>query len=77
MKLKRILSLLLTGLMLTSSLAACAVDTDDPADTNSQNTLDSEENTEIQDNVPDTLNYGGDTITFISQLDIEFSCDIL
>ena len=68
MKLKRILSLLLAGLMLTGSLAACATDTDGPADTDPAVTADiSEDDTAIRDNVPDDLNYDGETVTFISQ----------
>ena len=38
MKLKRALSLLLAGLMLTGSLAACATETDSPADTSLEET---------------------------------------
>ena len=69
MKCKRALSLLLALLMAGASLVSCANDGDDAAaDSNNQATeTHSEEETEIQDNLPDDLNYGGDTITFISQ----------
>ena len=70
MKLKRILSLLLAGLMLTGSLAACATDTDSPADTTSDETTAAPETDEgPRDNLPDDLNFNGQTITFYQYID--------
>ena len=70
MKLKRILSLLLAGLMLTGSLAACATETDSPADTTSDETTAAPETDEgPRDNLPDGLDYGGETITFYQYID--------
>ncbi len=67
MKSKRTLSLLLALLLLGSSLVSCATGADDPIDTDSQTTAAEEEEDAIKDNLPADLNYGGDTITFISQ----------
>ena len=69
MKLKRTLALLLAFLMTTATLASCANDGDDAtADTGSQTTEAlAEGETQIKDNLPDNLNYGGDTITIITQ----------
>lgn len=68
MKCKRALSLLLALLMAGASLVSCANDGDDAADSNDRATeSQTEAETQIQDNLPDDLNYGGDTITFISQ----------
>ena len=68
MKATRILSLLLAGLIMTSSLVACASGTDDPTDTAStQSTPNTGDDDEIRDNIPDDLDFGGETVTFISQ----------
>jgi hypothetical protein len=67
MKSKRTLSLALALLLLGGSLVSCASGTDDPIDTGSQTTAAEEDENAIKDNLPADLNYGGDTITFISQ----------
>ena len=67
-KTRRILTALLASVMLLPSLAACG-ETTDPADTtgSSQTTSAEEgENTIPDDELPDDLNYKGETITFIS-----------
>ncbi len=66
----RVLSALLAALLLAGSLTACGTATDDPADTNQigQTTAAlNESETEIRDNLPDDLNYGGDEVTIISR----------
>ena len=68
MNIKRTLSLLLAALLLTGALASCAeTKDDDPADTDGKNadTL-PEGETELQDNLPDGLNFNGEEINFYS-----------
>ncbi len=65
----RFLSSLLAALMLAGSLASCAtggetIDTDASAATTIAAVT--EENTELRDELPDNLDYGGDEVTFIS-----------
>ena len=68
MKRNRTLSLLLATLMLLGSLVSCADETDTTNDPEQDDTTAAvEEDTSIRDNLPGNLNYGGDTITFISQ----------
>ena len=70
MNFKRTLSALLAGLLLAGSLTACATGDDTPADTKPwvQTTAPAEEvETELRDNLPDDLDYGGDEIIFISR----------
>ena len=68
MKRNRTLSLLLAMLMLLGSLVSCADETDTTNDPEQDDTTAAvEEDTSIRDNLPGNLNYGGDTITFISQ----------
>lgn len=65
----RFLSALLASLMLAGSLASCATETE-PADTQAptQTTAPAdEEETELRDNLPDDLDFGGDEIIFISR----------
>ena len=70
MTLKRSLSLLLATLMLTSALAACATDTESPTDTAPGGTTASTEtDAGPRDNLPDGLDYGGETITFYQYTD--------
>ena len=69
MKKNRLLSAILASLLLSSSLASCANNTD-PADTQAAaqtTTAISEDETELHDNIPEDLNYGGEDITFISR----------
>ena len=66
MKITRSLSLLLALLMLVGTLTACG-NANEPTDTQADGTLSEEEDTSLKDNLPDNLNYNGDTITFISQ----------
>ena len=67
MKIKALLSAILASLMLAGSLASCA--NNDPAETQSPDGTTSavESETELTDNLPDDLNYGGTTITVISR----------
>ena len=68
MKTTRPLCLLLSLLMLASVFTACATTDDTPGDdTTSSTAAVTEADTGLKDNLPDDLNYGGDTITFISQ----------
>ena len=69
MKAHRILASLLAALMLTSTLTACANGDEPPAETKKpgQSTSAADEETDLTDNLPDNLNYGGETITFISR----------
>ena len=73
-KITRPLSALLAASLLVSllagSLTACSTATDDPADTAPSNQTTSsigEDETELRDNLPANLNYGGDEITIISR----------
>ena len=67
-KITRILSGLLAASLLAGSLAACSVATDDPADTKGPDqTSETEEEPGLHDNLPNDLNYGGDTVTIISR----------
>ena len=70
MNTKRILSAILAGLLLAGSLTACATGNAPPADTkpSTQTTSPAEEGeTELRDNLPDDLNFGGEEIVFISR----------
>ena len=70
MNTKRIVSAILAGLLLVGSLTACATGVDTPDDTKpaNQTTAPVEEGeTELHDNLPDDLDYGGDDIVFISR----------
>ena len=69
MKKIRILAALLALSMTVASLAACAVSEDDPADTKDpSNTLtETEGETELQDWLPDDLNYNDDEVTILSR----------
>ncbi len=69
MKFTRPLSAVLALLMLVSSFAACATSNDDPAnDTTPDGTAAvTEADTGLKDNLPNDLDYGKDTITFITQ----------
>lgn len=69
MKRNRLLSAILAALLLASSLASCANNTD-PADTQAAGqttTAISEGETELHDEIPDDLNYDGEEITVISR----------
>lgn len=70
MNFKRPLSAILAGLLLAASLSACATNDDTPDETKPtvQTTAPVEEGeTELRDNLPDDLDYGGDEIIFISR----------
>ncbi len=71
MNFKRTLSAILAGLLLAGSLTACATSDDTPAsDTKpaAQTTAPVEEGeTELSDNLPKDLDFGGEEITFISR----------
>ena len=70
MNIKRILSAILAGLLLTGSLSACATGDDTPEGTkpSTQTTAPAEEEeTELRDSLPDDLDFGGDEIIFISR----------
>ena len=70
MNFKRTLSAILAGFLLAGSLSACATGDDTPEDTKStaQTTAPVEEGeTELSDNLPDDLNFGGEEIVFISR----------
>ena len=68
MKATRPLCLLLSLLMLASVFTACATTDDTPGDDTSSSTAAvTEADTGLKDNLPADLNYGGDTITFITQ----------
>ena len=66
---KKTLAAILAALMLAGSLTACATGSDSPADTNpsSQTNAAIEGETELQDSLPDDLNYGDDQIILISR----------
>ena len=66
-KTTRFLSGFLALLMLTGSLAACATTDDDPSGESRAPESVTEGETEIRDNLPGDLNYGGETITIISR----------
>ena len=69
MQFTRSISASLALLLLAGSLAACSTPDDSP-DTPTATTsalIETEDETAIRDNLPDDLNYNGDTITFISQ----------
>ena len=70
MNVKRTLSAILAALLLAGSLTACATGNAPPADTkpSTQTTSPAEEGeTELRDNLPDDLNFGGEEIVFISR----------
>ncbi|MBE6651902.1 MAG: hypothetical protein E7610_00635 [Ruminococcaceae bacterium] len=69
MKVNRILTSLLAALLLTGALTACANGEDTPAETkdSGQSTSSVEGETELTDNLPDNLDYGGDEISIISR----------
>lgn len=70
MNIKRITSALLAGLLLMGTLTACATSDDDPDVTKGPvetNAAVTEGETELTDNLPDDLDYGGDEIVFISR----------
>ena len=70
MKATRFLSFFLATLMLTSSLFACATEADTPANTDpDETTAATEEDTGPRDNLPDGLDYGGETIMFYQYVD--------
>ncbi len=68
MKLKRTVAALLAAVTMAGSLAACA-ETDQPNNESQPDTqaAETEADTGIRDNLPSTLNYGGEEITFISR----------
>ena len=69
MNIKRILSAILAGLLLTGSLSACATGDDTPEGTkpSTQTTAPAEEEeTELRDNLPDDLDFGGDLTHFFT-----------
>ena len=68
MKKARFLAAFLAALTLLPTLAACSTGSDDEhASTNSATTEAVEGETEIKDNLPDSLNYGGDEVTILSR----------
>ena len=70
MKATRFISFFLATLMLTSSLFACATKADTPANTDpDETTAATEEDTGLRDNLPDGLDYGGETIMFYQYVD--------
>ena len=70
MKATRFFSFFLATLMLTSSLFACATEADTPANTDpDETTAATEEDTGPRDNLPDGLDYGGETIMFYQYVD--------
>ncbi len=74
MKASRPLCLLLSLLMLASVFTACAATDDTPGnDTSSSTAAVTEADTGLKDNLPDDLNYDGDTITFYTHTPITFS----
>ena len=74
MKFTRALSLLLAALMLTGTLASCATENHDEGDTAPEGaTTVSEEDTVPKDNLPDGLNYGGETVTFYTNTPITYA----
>lgn len=65
---KRIFSGLLAILLAAGLLASCATEGDQTVDTTpTSTTAAAEEDTVLADNLPDGLDYNGDTVTFISQ----------
>ena len=63
----RILSAFLASLMLVGAFASCAKSgDDDAADTQGADSV-TEAETQLSDNLPSDLNYGGDTVTIISR----------
>ena len=68
MKKTRILATFLAALTLLPVFASCAnhESPDDPKDSQTTASAESEDETEIRDNLPADLNYGGDTIVFIN-----------
>ena len=67
MKAKRILSALLAGLLLLGTLTACATEGDTEETKPAGTSAVTEAETELKDNLPDDLDYGGDEIVFISR----------
>ena len=69
MKTKRILSAFLAGLLLLGTMTACATSKEEEGNGTSENTTVAvtEGETELTDNLPDDLDYGGDEIVFISR----------
>ena len=68
MKFKRILCALLASLMLAGVLASCATGSEDnPGEQTKDNAAVTEGESELRDNLPGNLNYGGDTVHIISR----------
>ena len=67
MKFTRSISAALALLLLAGSLAACSTPDDSPNTATTSALIETEDETAIRDNLPDGLDYGGETITFISQ----------
>ena len=69
MKKTRSLAAFLAALMLAGTMASCATSTDDPeaSKSPSESTAAVEDETELTDNLPNDLNFGGEEITVISR----------
>ena len=67
MNFKRIFSSLLAGLLLLGSLTACATSGNPDESDTVASTASSESETELTDNLPSDLDYGGDEVIFISR----------
>ena len=69
MKKTRSLAAFLATLMLAGTMASCATSTDDPdaSKSPSESTAAVEDETELTDNLPNDLNFGGEEITVISR----------